>query len=263
MADFLYRQPPRPDDADTPLRRIQMAPVIREAEEFKRRFGLELCVGLGQTEAAAPIVAPYGTTIPGACGWPRPDFEVRLVDEHDREVEPGAVGELILRPTEPWSVMLEYHRQPEATREKWRNLWLHTGDLLRQGEEGQFFFVDRNNDAIRRRGENISSYEVEMEIRSHAEVAEVAVIGVPSEHYEYEVKACVRLVPGAAVEAAALHDHLRERLPYFMVPRYIEFVEEFEKTSTERINKAVLRERSLTADTWDAQAHGLEARRND
>jgi crotonobetaine/carnitine-CoA ligase len=260
MADFLYRQAPRADDADTSLRRIQMAPVIREAEEFKRRFGLELCVGLGQTEAAAPIVAPYGTTIPGGCGWPRPDFEVRLVDEHDREVEPGEVGELILRPTEPWSVMLEYHREPEATRDKWRNLWLHTGDLLRQGEQGQLFFVDRNNDAIRRRGENISSYEVETETRSHSQVAEVAVIGVPSENYEYEVKACVRLVPGATVNQAAIHDHLRERLPYFMVPRYIEFVEEFAKTSTERINKGVLRERGLTTATWDARAHGLETR---
>jgi crotonobetaine/carnitine-CoA ligase len=263
MADFLYRQPPRPDDAENPLRKVMMTPVIKEAEDFKRRFGVELVVGLGQTEASCPVVGPYGTTVPGGSGWARPDFDVRVVDQHDMDVAHGAVGELVVRPREPWSTMLEYHRALDATREKWRNLWLHTGDLVRQDEEQQFFFVDRNNDAIRRRAENVSSFEVETEVRGHPAVQEVAVIGVPSENYESDIKACVRLVPGAAVTHEELLAFLKQRLPYFMVPRYLEFVPEFEKTSTQRISKAYLREAGVTPDTWDARAHGLEATRRD
>ncbi|HEX4466715.1 MAG TPA: AMP-binding protein [Solirubrobacteraceae bacterium] len=262
MADFLYRQPPRPDDADTTLRKVLMAPIIREIEDFKERFGVEAVVGLGQTEASCPIVGPYGTTVPGGSGWARPDFEVIVVDEHDVEVAAGDSGEMVVRPREPWSVMLEYHGRPDATREKWRNLWLHTGDLVRQDEDGQFFFVDRNNDAIRRRGENVSSYEVEAETRGHADVLEVAVIGVPSENYESEIKACVRLVPGATVTHEQLLAFLKERLPYFMVPRFIEFVEEFAKTATQRISKTALREQGVNDATWDARAHGLEATRH-
>ena len=263
MADFLYRQPPREDDADTTLRKVLMAPIIKEAEDFKRRFGVELVVGLGQTEASCPIIGPYGTTIPGSSGWVRPDFEVRVVDEHDMEVPRGAVGEMVVRPKEPWSVMLEYHRALDATREKWRNLWLHTGDLVRQDETDQFFFVDRNNDAIRRRGENVSSFEVETETRGHPDVMEVAVIGVPSENYESDIKACVRLVPEASVTHEELLAFLKQRLPYFMVPRYLEFVPEFAKTATQRISKANLREAGVTPETWDARAHGLEATRRD
>jgi crotonobetaine/carnitine-CoA ligase len=262
MADFLYRQPPRPDDADTTLRKVLMAPIIREIEDFKQRFGVEAVVGLGQTEASCPIVGPYGTTVPGSSGWARPDFEVRVVDEHDMDVPRGEAGEMVVRPREPWSVMLEYHDQLEATRDKWRNLWLHTGDLVRQAEDEQFYFVDRNNDAIRRRGENVSSFEVEAETRAHPDVMEVAVIGVPSENYESEIKACVRLIPDAAVTHAELLVFLKQRLPYFMVPRYIEFVQEFTKTTTQRISKNVLRESGVNEATWDAREHGLEATRH-
>ena len=261
MADFLYRQPPRDDDAETTLRKVLMAPIIKEAEDFKQRFGVELVVGLGQTEASCPIVGPYGTTVPGGSGWARPDFKVLVVDEHDMEVPRGQAGEMVVRPLEPWSVMLEYHDQLEATRDKWRNLWLHTGDMVRIGEDGQYYFVDRNNDAIRRRGENVSSFEVEAEARSHPDVMEAAVIGVPSENYESEIKACVRLVPDATVTHEQLLAHLKERLPYFMVPRYIEFVDEFVKTSTQRISKNSLREAGVTEATWDAREHGLEATR--
>jgi carnitine-CoA ligase len=263
MADFLFRQPERPDDADNPLRKVLMAPIIAEAAEFERRFGVQLCVGLGQTEASCPIVGPYGTATPGGSGWARPDFDVRVVDEHDLDVAPGEAGEMVVRPREPWSVMLEYNGNLEATREKWRNLWLHTGDMVRQDEEGQFFFVDRNNDAIRRRGENISSYEVEVETRAHPDVLEVAAIGVPSENYESEVMVFVKLVDGASAEPAELQGFLKQRLPYFMVPRFVQVVDEFEKTITQRINKAVLREAGVGPETWDAREFGLEATRHD
>jgi carnitine-CoA ligase len=159
--------------------------------------------------------------------------------------------------------MLEYNGNLEATRDKWRNLWLHTGDMVRQDEEGQYFFVDRNNDAIRRRGENISSYEVEVEMRGHPEVMEVAAIGVASVNYESEVMVFVKLIPDAAADPAELQGFLKGRLPYFMVPRYVEIVDEFEKTMTQRINKAVLREAGVGPRTWDAREFGLEATRND
>ena len=260
MADFLYRQPPSDDDADNPLRKVLMAPVIREADDFKRRFGVEITVGLGQTEASCPIVARYGESTPGGSGWIRPDFDLRIVDEHDNEVPLGQAGEMAVRPHEPWSVMLRYHGMPDATEQKFRNLWLHTGDMVRQADDGHIYFVDRNNDAIRRRGENISSYEVEAETRSHPQVMEVAVIGVPSENYESDIKACVRLVPGATLTHEELLAYLKPRLPYFMVPRYIEFVVEFAKTPTQRISKQALRETGVSAATWDARAHGLEAK---
>jgi carnitine-CoA ligase len=263
MADFLYRQPPRPDDADNPLRKVLMAPVIREADDFKRRFGVEITVGLGQTEASCPIVARYGESRPGGSGWIRPDFDLAIVDEHDAPVPRGQAGEMVVRPHEPWSVMLRYHEMPDATQEKFRNLWMHTGDVVREGEDGHIFFVDRNNDAIRRRGENISSFEVEAETRSHPQVMEVAVIGLPSENYESDIKACVRLVPDATLRHEELLAYLKPRLPYFMVPRYIEFVDEFVKTPTQRIAKQALREAGITEATWDARAHGLEAKRSD
>jgi crotonobetaine/carnitine-CoA ligase len=263
MADFLYRQPERDDDADTPLRKVLMAPVIKEADDFKRRFGVEIAVGLGQTEASCPIVAPYGRSRPGGSGWCRPDFEIRIVDEHDLEVAQGETGELLVRAREPWSTMLRYNRMPEATVEKFRNLWLHTGDLVRQADDGHVFFVDRGGDRIRRRGENVSSFEVESEIRRHPAVEDAAVVAVPSDHTEDDIKACVRLAEKDGVGERELYGFLAERLPYFMVPRYIELVDEFEKTPTQRIVKSVLRDAGVTPRTWDAAAHGLQAGRDD
>jgi crotonobetaine/carnitine-CoA ligase len=263
MVTFLHAAPSQPDDADTTLAKVLMAPIIREADAFSERFGVQLAGGLGQTESSAPIAAPYGTTAPGACGWVRADFEIRVVDENDLDVEPGEPGEMIVRPREPWSVMLEYNNAPEATVAKWRNLWLHTGDLIRQDETGQVFFVDRTADRIRRRGENISSAEVEAELHRIAGVSVAAAIAVPSEDYEDEVKACVVLEAGSDLDEAALYDQLKRRLPYFMVPRFVEFYDDLPRTPTERVQKSELRAQGVTARTWDSRAHGVEARYSD
>jgi carnitine-CoA ligase len=261
MANFLYRQPETDRDADNPLTRVLMVPVIPEVEEFTQRFGVEIGTAYGMTEASTPVFAPWGTAKPGACGFIRGDFEAQLVNEHDIEVKPGEIGELLLRPKEPWILMAGYYNMPEATSAAWRNLWFHTGDALFQDTEGQFHFVDRRKDAIRRRGENVSSFEVEAEINSHTAVMESAAIAVPSEHTEDDIMAVIVLKEGQSVGHAELIDYLLDRLPYFMVPRYLEFRDALPKTASQKIRKAVLREQGLTEQTWDREAAGIKVTR--
>lgn len=252
MANFLYQQPPREDDRRHGMRQLLMVPVIPQLEAFQQRFAVEtVATAYGLTEGSTALIAPQGKARPGAVGMPRPDFDVRLVDEHDIEVERGRVGELVIRPQEPWSVMDGYHDMPEATVSAWRNQWLHTGDAFRVDPDGQYVFVDRMKDAVRRRGENVSSFEVEKEIMEHPAVLEAAVVGVPSAATEDDILACVVLRSGATLEADALLDFLEARLPYFMVPRYVDFLPELPKTPTAKIRKQALRERGVTATCHD------------
>jgi crotonobetaine/carnitine-CoA ligase len=252
MSNFLYQQPPREDDRKHTMKEVLMVPVIPQMEAFKERFGIEtVATAYGLTEGSAALIAPHGRARPGAVGMPRPDFDVRLVDEHDVEVPTGKVGELLLRPHEPWSVMDGYHDMPEATVSAWRNQWLHTGDAFRVDPDGQFVFVDRMKDAVRRRGENVSSFEVEKEIMQHPGVLEAAVVGVPSVASEDDILACVVQRPGATLDADTLLDFLEARLPYFMVPRYEDFLPELPKTPTEKVRKQALRERGITATCHD------------
>jgi crotonobetaine/carnitine-CoA ligase len=257
MANFLWRQPPSPADRGHPLRRVSMIPVIAQLEAFKERFGIEAVgTGYGLTEGSTILRAPMGCAEPGLAGWLRPDFEARLVDENDIEVPEGEVGELVVRTRDPWSVMDGYHAMPEATVKAWRNQWLHTGDAFRRDATGRWYFLDRLKDAVRRRGENVSSFEVESEINEHPAVLESAVIAVPSDASEDEIKACVVLRPGQAVSAPELLDFLDKRLPYFMVPRYVEFLERLPKTPTEKVQKQALRERGITPETYDRPPTG-------
>lgn len=257
MANFLYRQPPSPDDRDHPLKRVAMVPVIAQLDDFRERFGIEaVATGYGLTEGSTILRAPMGHAEPGLAGWLRPDFEARLVDENDIEVPEGAVGELVVRTCDPWSVMDGYHAMPEATVKAWRNQWLHTGDAFRRDATGRWYFLDRLKDAVRRRGENVSSFEVESEINEHPAVLESAVIAVPSDASEDEIMACVVLKPGHDLEPGALLAFLDARLPYFMVPRYVEFMERLPKTPTEKVQKQVLRTRGVTAATYDRPPPG-------
>ncbi|MFV0306812.1 MAG: AMP-binding protein [Desertimonas sp.] len=257
MANFVYRQPARPDDADTPLRTVLMVPLIPELDDFRTRFGVEVTTVFNMTEISCPIVA--GTDEVGrmpveACGRTRDGYECRVVDEHDYEVPRGELGELIVRADEPWMLNAGYFNMPDKTAEAWRNGWFHTGDGFVHDADGWFHFVDRQKDAIRRRGENISSMEVETGVNAHPEVLESAAIAVPSEWGEDEVKAVVVRKPGAAVDAAQLHAFLVESMPKFMVPRFIEFVDELPKTPTEKVRKVALREAGVNTATWDARA---------
>jgi crotonobetaine/carnitine-CoA ligase len=175
------------------------------------------------------------------------------VDEHDCEVPVGSVGEMVIRTDAPWSMSHGYYKNPEATAAAWRNGWFHTGDAFRVDADGNYIFVDRIKDAIRRRGENVSSFEVEKEICTFPAVKEAAVIAVRSELSEDEVMAVVAPVPGRAVNPVELTRFLKDRLPYFMVPRYVRVVPELPKTPTAKIQKTELRQDGVTADTWDRE----------
>jgi crotonobetaine/carnitine-CoA ligase len=213
------------------------------------------------TEISAPLITDPNPTKPGTCGRVRPGVEVRLVDEHDCEVPVGEVGEFIVRTDAPWAMNHGYFAMPEATAVAWRNGWFHTGDLGRRDADGNHYFVDRLKDSIRRRGENISSMEVESELCAHPAVREAAVIAVPSDLAEDEVMAVVAPVPGERLDPAELIDFLRPRLAYFAIPRYFRFVDELPKTPTSKIQKMPLRQEGITDSTWDREAHGIRVQR--
>jgi crotonobetaine/carnitine-CoA ligase len=188
--------------------------------------------------------------------------QVRIVDDHDVEVPCGAVGELIVRSDTPWTMNAGYNGQPQATADAWRNGWFHTGDLMRQDEAGEFFFVDRKKDAIRRRGENISSFEVENSVRQHPAVDEVVALGMQSDIAEEEVMVVIKPRSGHSIDPRALTDFLVPRMPYFMVPRYIRIVDDIPKTETNKVRKVVFRDQGITADTWDREKAGIRLRRD-
>ncbi|GIX47406.1 MAG: hypothetical protein KatS3mg131_1617 [Candidatus Tectimicrobiota bacterium] len=243
-------------------------PIAPEwGEAFQRRFKTKLLEAYGMTEINIPTYMPYDEGLrPRSCGklleeW----FEMRIVDpETDEPLPPHTVGEIVVRPKEPWCFMAGYNAMPEKTVEAWRNLWFHTGDAGMYDEEGYFYFVDRLKDCIRRRGENISSFEVEQVLNRHEAVAESAVVAVKSEFAggEDEVKACIVLKPSYRLTPEALLDYCQERMPYFAVPRYVEFVDALPKTPTEKIQKHKLREAGITPATWDREKAGYRLRRS-
>jgi crotonobetaine/carnitine-CoA ligase len=259
MMDFIWKQPPRPDDAGNSLRCVYAAPTAFSVlPEFMDRFGVEAFVdAFGLTETCAPIMSPYGEMRPpGSQGLLASDwFEARLVDpETDAEVPAGAVGELVIRYKHPWTCSLGYYGMPDKTAEAWRNLWFHTGDALRRDAEGWYYFVDRYKDTLRRRGENISSYEVEQVILGHPAVTECAVIGVPADVEAGEDEVMAVVATAEAVDAAEIWAWCEGRMPGFASPRFIRFVQALPRTPSEKIRKAELRESGITADTHDRTA---------
>ena len=172
MATFLLKEPASARDRDHKLRLALMVPLTESAGEFHTRFGIDIYTIFNMTEISTPILSEPNPTALGTCGTVRPHVDVRLVDENDCEVPAGTVGEMIVRTDRPWAMMHGYYNNPEATARAWRNGWFHTGDAFRRDEAGSFFFIDRIKDAIRRRGENISSFEVEAEIVAHPDVQE-------------------------------------------------------------------------------------------
>ncbi len=261
MATFIERELPRHDDRDHPLKKAYVVPSLDDVARFSDRFGVDVWSIYNMTELSSPLVTERNPQVPGTCGKPRAGVEVRLVDEHDIEVPVGDVGEIVVRTDAPWALNSGYYKRPEATAEAWRNGWFHTGDLARRDEEDNYFFVDRLKDSIRRRGENISSLEVERELVAHPAVREAAVVAVPSELSEDEVLAVIALEPGATLNPEELIDFLRPRMAYFMIPRFIRFVDELPKTPTAKTRKAVLRAESLAPGTWDREAAGVLVKR--
>jgi crotonobetaine/carnitine-CoA ligase len=253
MANFLYQQPEQPGDADTPLRDVMMLPVMANVSDFERRFGLRVRSTFNMTETSCCILTGAERANETSCGRARPGFQARVVDGNDAEVPDGQLGELVLRSDEPWTLMAGYWRKPEATADAWRNLWFHTGDAFTRDADGNFYFVDRIKDAIRRRGENISSAEVEAEVNAHPAVLESAAIAVPAELAEDEVKVVLVLQPGQQLDLPELAEFLAGRMAAFMVPRYLEIVDALPKTPTEKVRKAELRAAGVGA-AWDRLA---------
>jgi len=257
IAKFLLERPRAGHDAENPLERVMMVPLLPEMHEFAERFGLEVWTLFGSSELAAPFASEGVPPNSLTCGKLRvgeQGVEVRLVDEHDDEVPAGEIGELIVRHGQPWTINQGYLGRPELTAAAWRNGWFHTGDVFRQDEDGWFYFVDRKKDVIRRRGENISSFEVESYVNAVPGVAESAAVAVPSALGEDDLRVLVVRSDGATLSAEELIAALEPVMPKFMLPRYIDFVEEFPKTdATMRTKKAQLRDLPLTADTWDAE----------
>ncbi|MGV1047266.1 MAG: ATP-dependent acyl-CoA ligase [Solirubrobacterales bacterium] len=262
MVNILYGREPSEEDRAHRLR-VALAPATSVAihAAFEERFGLILSEGYGSTETNGVIGAAPGKERPGWMGVVRPDYEIDVVDELDRPVPDGEPGELILRPRHPFSFASGYFAMDEATVKAWRNLWFHSGDRVIRDGEGWLRFVDRSKDAIRRRGENISSHEVEQAILTHDDIAAVAAFAVPSEMSEDEVMCAVVVKPGRRLEPVDVIRHCEGKLAYFAIPRYVDIVTEMPLTGNGKIRKSVLRERGIGESTWDREAAGYELRR--
>jgi crotonobetaine/carnitine-CoA ligase len=234
-----------------------------DQERFKERFGIEPWTEVyGQTECVPLCVSPRtGPRDRAGCGVGAPDLEVALLDEQMQPVRDGEVGEICIRPREPQAMFDGYWNQPQATLDAFRGLWYHTGDAGRKLPSGEYTFVDRKKDALRRRGENVSSIELEVAIRNHPKVADVAIHAVPSPVSEDDIKACVVLVPGEATEPEELFVFFRDNLPYYALPRYVEILDDLPRNAVNRVMKHVLKERPMTDGVWDFEALGLTVSR--
>ena len=223
---------------------------------FEERTGIRLIDGYGSTETNFVIGSMRSDQRPGYMGKVTQGFEARVIDQNGNDVPEGEPGELIVRSHEQLAFATGYFDMPEATAASWHNGWFHTGDRVVRDTLGYFRFIDRMKDSIRRRGENISSYEVEQVLLSHPDVANAAVYPVPSQLAEDEVMAAVVRRPGSTLSEAALAEFCVPRLPYFAVPRFLEFADGLPTTESGKVQKYKLRESGVTARTWDREAAG-------
>ncbi len=252
MAAILMKMPERADDADNPVRVAQCIPMVPDKEAFERRFTIRLVTGYGQTETSFVTLDTVDETRPGACGRAHPDWEVAVVDEADNPVPPGTTGEIVARPRKSWSMFSGYYGDEARTVQTLRNLWYHSGDAGFMDADGWLYFRHRLNEAIRRRGENISAYEVEHVADAHPDIVESAAFGVPSEFTEEDIMVVAMRREGSAVEPAALIDHFRAHAPRHMVPRYVEIVDApLPRTPTEKIARSELKKKGPAPGTFD------------
>ncbi|MEP6601411.1 MAG: AMP-binding protein [Nitrospirota bacterium] len=261
MPEFILKQPRRDDDHENPLRLSWSVPVSDSwGREFEQRFGLRILQGYGMTEFSVPVWGDLGDPVQAGCaGRVLEDFfEVHIVDpETDERMSPNQIGEIVVRPKEPGVFMAGYFRMPEKTVEAWRNLWFHSGDAGYFDDQGRLFYVDRIRDRIRRRGENISSFEVEEVVSSHPDVMQCAVVGVKVDGAggEDEVMAYV-VLSSSALDPKELLDWCAPRMPRYALPRFIEFVTDIERTASGKIRKQAIRDAGVTSKTWDRESIG-------
>ena len=268
MHMFLWGAPQRPDDADHPLRELQAVPMpdaIREP--FSRRFNVRV-LGQGMAQSEALVILRQDTRLrtqwpAGSCGNPIEALEVKLVDDAGKEVPVGEAGELWLRPRRPFVIFSGYFDDPEATARAFEGEWYKSGDMLRRDDDDNFFFVDRKKDAVRYKGRNVSTFEVESVARRHPAVADCGAFGIPSSELdsEDEIKLNVVLRAGALASEEEIARFINDNAPYFFVPRYIEFVDEMPYTPNGKLQKYKLREAGIGPATWDARKAGFKVER--
>jgi crotonobetaine/carnitine-CoA ligase len=254
MIPILMKQPEKPDDADNPVRIVHSAACPANLwQAFEERFGLKIWEGYGAVDGGGVSISNPGDAPVGSVGKPRLDIEWRLVDDDDNDVQPGKPGELITKVEEGKTSRVEYYKNPEASEAKVVGGWIRSGDLFYRDAEGYLYFVDRKTDSMRRRGENISSWEVETIVEKHPDVAVCAAFGVPSELGEDDVMVWVKPAEGADLDLKDLMRFCAENMAYFMVPRYVDLVDDIPQTGTLRVQKSAMKKRGITERTWDRE----------
>ncbi|PRZ40866.1 crotonobetaine/carnitine-CoA ligase [Antricoccus suffuscus] len=257
MAEILQQQPPQADDADNPLKYATMHPLASDVLGFAERFGIEIGTGYGMSEIGGVMTGSWESLQPGEAGRARDGYQLRVVDPAGADVQPDEVGELWVKPDDPLMVMNGYHNLPDKTADTIVDGWVHTGDAFKTDDDGHFYFVDRMKDALRRRGENISSFEVEKVINEYPQVYESAVVAVPSDLTEDDIKAVIVTREGQSIDPVELIEFLVDRMPYFMVPRYLQFASSLPRTPTQKVQKHLLRDADANQDVWDREAAGI------
>ncbi len=257
MIPILLKQPERAQDASQPARAFY---VGNQNPAFEERFNCRIVEVYGATETGIVAGTDYGAErVQYSCGKPNTEtFDLAVVDEHDQPVAAGVSGEIVLRPKKPFAMLKEYYRNPEATIETFRNLWFHTGDNGRLDADGNLFFIDRKKDTIRRRGENISSYE--FAVNQHPAILESAAVAVTSKLGEDEVKIVIALKDGAALSASDFWLFCEEKLPRFWIPSLLEFRAELPKTGNHKIQKFLLKEPDVSSQLFARDARTGEIR---
>jgi crotonobetaine/carnitine-CoA ligase len=260
MGIAVLAQPPSDDDRNHKLRHITFMPSNAAlTEQFEERFGIApFAEVFGQSECWPALLGdPRGPRKPGSMGKLTPGLQVKIVDDNEIEVPAGEPGEIVVRPDVPHRLYTGYWNYADVTIKTFRNLWHHTGDQGRVDEDGYFWFVDRKKDSLRRRGENVSSLELEAAIVRHEAIAAAAVHAVPSDMSEDDIKVCLVLAPDATVEASDLFEFFRKSMPYYAIPRYVEFLDALPANVNGRVQKFKLRERGITESTIDFDQLGL------
>lgn len=266
MHIFLYNAPESPNDADNTLREIQAVPMPPAlAKPFSDRFGVRL-LGQGLSQSEAMLIIREDSQLRdswpvGCCGNPVNNIEVMVADDDGNAVASGEHGELWVKPKEPFIIFNGYLDDKEATANAFAGDWYKTGDLVKHDDDENYFFVDRKKDAVRYKGRNISTFEVELVARKHSAISDCAAFGIQAEELESEneIKLNVILKPGSELSAVELAEFINENAPYFFVPRYIEFVSELPYTPNNKVQKYKLRETGLTDATWDSKQAGFKA----
>jgi carnitine-CoA ligase len=262
MINVLEKQPAKPTDTTHGVTTALTAGASRAIwPTFEQRFGVTIVELYGMTECGCTtLMNPPDAIRMGSVGTPLGFVEADVVDDDDRPVGANVRGELVVRPTAPFTMFLGYLNKPEKTVESWQNLWFHTGDYVTRDEDGYYYFVDRKKDVIRRRGENLAPYDVESVMNRHPAVFETVVVGVPSPLGEEDVKAFVQLRPDATLTARELFDYCVEKLPFYMVPKVLEFVDEIPKTANQKAQRYLLKGRR-SANEVDRETLGIAVRR--